>query len=444
MTAQKLIIKKQSGKELSKEEVQFLIKDYITGEIPDYQMAAFLMAVYFQGMSSKETYYFTEAMLDSGDKIDTSVIDGMKVDKHSTGGVGDKVSIILAPLVAAAGVRVPMISGRSLGHSGGTLDKLESIPGFKTNLTISECQKQLLKIGVVLVGQSKKLVPADKKLYALRDSTATIRSIPLITASILSKKLAEGIDALVIDVKVGKGAFFKNQSYALKLTDSLISISEQFNLKTSALFSAMDQPLGNAIGNWLEIKEAIDTLRGKGPEDLVAVTLALGAEMLIKAKISKNTSDAIEKLKQILNSGKAFNKFVEIVKHQGGKVKYIEKPELYYKSKYHYILKSDQSGYIKDINAFEIGLLAMDLGSGRKTMKDKIDYKAGIILLKKVGDYIERKEALAEIFTDIDISENVLEERFLNAVTISNREVQRPKPILGYATKEGVFKEPII
>ena len=442
MTTQQLIIKKQSGKELTAEEIQFLVNGYVSGEIPDYQISAFLMAVYFQGMTYEETYYLTYAMLESGEKIDTSSIPGFKIDKHSTGGVGDKVSIILAPLVAAVGVVVPMISGRGLGHSGGTLDKLESIPRFKTNLKIKDSLKHLSKSGVALVGQTQNLVPADKKIYALRDSTATVRSIPLITASIMSKKLAEGIDGLVLDVKVGEGAFFKNQRYAYKLTDSLISIGERFSLKTTALFTGMDQPLGQAIGNWLEIKESIDMLQGNGPKDLTEVTLALAAEMLLHAKIERTISSAIERLKDVLKSGAAFNKFLDIVKQQGGKVKYIEKPNLYPKSKHHFIIKSERGGYVKSINALEIGMLAMELGAGRKTIKDKIDYKAGIILQKKVGDQVERNEVLAEIFTDANIPENIVRDHFLNATDVTTHDILRPNPILGYATKEGAFKWP--
>lgn len=437
-----LIAKKQSGKDLSEDEIIYLINSYTSGEIPDYQMAAFLMSVYFQEMSQEELYNFTNAMLNSGEKIDTSTIPGIKIDKHSTGGVGDKVSIILAPLVASAGVIVPMISGRGLGHSGGTLDKLESIPGFKTNLSIYESKKKLAKIGVVFMGQTDTLVPADKKMYALRDTTSTIKSISLITASILSKKLAEGIDGLVIDLKVGKGAFFKNQKYGLKLAEKLITISEKFSLKTSVLFTAMDEPLGFHIGNWQEIKEAIEVLKGNGPNDLIDVTLALGAEMLVQAKIERKISSAIEKLKQILSSGAAYSKFLEIVKNQGGKVKYIENPDLYNKSKHHYIIKSERRGYVSNIDALKIGQLAMTLGAGRKTIDDKIDYKAGIVLPKKIGFYVERNEPIAEIFTDKDIPHKILEEQLLNAIKIVKIKLALPNPLLGYATKTGMSRWP--
>jgi len=442
MTTQSIIIKKQKGKEISAEEIDYLINGYVAGKIPDYQVAAFLMAVYFQGMTNEEIYYLTATMLNSGERIDTRTIPGMKVDKHSTGGVGDKVSLILAPLLATAGVSVPMISGRGLGHSGGTLDKLDSIPGFRTDLTIEQSMQQLSKIGVVLIGQTERLVPADKKIYALRDSTATVRSIPLITASILSKKLAEGIDALVIDLKVGKGAFFKDQPYAFKLADKLINISDQFNLKTSVIFTGMNQPLGRTIGNWLEVEESIETLQGKGPADLISVTLALGAEMLLRAKVEKDYVPAENKLKEILNSGQAFQKFIDIVKSQGGKVKFIEHPQSYDKSKYHYIFESERGGYVSDVDALEFGLLAMDLGAGRKTISDVIDYKAGIRLHKKIGDFVERNEPFAEVFTDLEINEDLIKERILNAFSISPNRVAQPNPLLSYANKEGVFRWP--
>ena len=442
MSIQQIILKKQKGKALTGDEIKLLINGYVASKIPDYQMAAFLMAVYFQGMNYEEIYVLTREMIESGEKMSTDSIPGIKVDKHSTGGVGDKVSIVLAPLVAAAGVIVPMISGRALCHSGGTLDKLESIPGFKTNLSIQQSLKLLSKIGVVLVGQTDKLVPADKKIYALRDSTATVESIPLITASILSKKLVEGINALVIDLKVGKGAFFKKYEYALKLADSLISTSEKFDLKTTVLFTAMEQPLGKAIGNWLEIKEVIATLKGEGPEDLLTVTLALGAEMMIRAKIEKNVSDAINRLKIILESGAAYRKFLEIVKNQGGKIKYIENPDLYEKSKYHFTITSERSGYIKEIDALEMGILSMELGAGRKTINDKINHRAGLILNKKVGEFVNRNEPIVEIFTDINFSNVVLNDRISNAIKIAGGKVEKPNPILGYATNEGIFKWP--
>ncbi|MBD3290695.1 thymidine phosphorylase [candidate division KSB1 bacterium] len=440
MTTQSIIIKKQRGKELAQDEINYLINGFISNSIPDYQMAAFLMTVYFQGMTYQETYHLTKAMLDSGEKIDTSVISGFKADKHSTGGVGDKVSLVLAPLVAAAGVIVPMISGRGLGHSGGTLDKLESIPGFKTKLSAKECIKQLENIGVAMIGQSDDIVPADKKIYALRDSTSTVRSVPLITASILSKKLAEEIDALVIDLKVGKGAFFKDQAYAYKLADSLIDISQRFGLQTSVLFTAMDQPIGNAIGNWVEVKESIDTLRGNGPEDLLEVTLALGSEMLMKAKLEKSISEAKDRLKNILASGAAYDKFTEIVKHQGGKLKYIEKPELYDESLHQHIVKSERSGFIDDINSRQIGLLAMELGAGRKTLADRIDHKAGIILKKKMGESVERNESVATVYTDLEISEAEIFDRISNAFNITPSSPPLTNPILGYATKDGISR----
>ncbi len=443
MTAQQIIRKKQAGEELTSAEINFLVDGYVRDHIPDYQVSAFLMAVYFQGMTYEETYHLTLSMLNSGEKIRTDTLTGFKADKHSTGGVGDKVSLILAPLVAAAGVIVPMISGRGLGHSGGTLDKLESIPGFRTNLNLKDCEKQLSQIGVALIGQTARIVPADKKIYALRDSTSTVKSIPLITASILSKKLAEGLDALVIDMKIGKGAFFKSQLRAVQLTDSLIAIGDKFNLKISCLFTAMNQPLGHAIGNWLEMKEAIATLKGHGPKDLLEVTLSLSAEILVKARIEKNYLTAKKKLMELIRSGLAYEKFKEIVHHQKGDARYIDQPHLYPLSKRQINVEIDRRGYIKEIDAMEIGLLSMEIGAGRKTINDSIDYKAGIILTKKVGDQTNRHEKIAEVYTDEDVDEDQIKNRVLKAFIVSQTRVVEPKSILSYATKEGMSKWPL-
>ncbi|MFQ5823935.1 MAG: thymidine phosphorylase, partial [bacterium] len=313
-----IITKKRDGGELSSDELKFLIQGYVEGLIPDYQISAFLMAVYFQGMTFEETVTLTEIMRDSGTVLDLTSILGIKVDKHSTGGVGDKVSLILAPLVASAGLVVPMISGRALVHTGGTLDKLEAIPGFRTNLNLTELKKQLEKIGVALIGQSENLCPADQKIYALRDATATVQSIPLITASILSKKLAEGIDALVLDVKAGNGAIFIEKEKAWELARMLVKTANRFNLKSTALITSMEQPLGQAVGNWLETKEAIETLKGQGPADLIDLTLTLGAQMLVLGNCAHNIAQGKSLLLEKLNSGQAFEKFLKLVELQGG------------------------------------------------------------------------------------------------------------------------------
>ena len=442
MNALQIIAKKQAGNELSGSEIEYFITNYVSGHIPDYQMAALLMAIYYQEMSTEETYFLTRIMLESGAVLDNSSILQPKADKHSTGGVGDKVSVILAPLVACLGVSVPMISGRALGHSGGTLDKLESIPGFDVRLSVSDAIKKLRKNGLVFMAQTEELVPADRRIYALRDSTSTVRSVPLITASILSKKLAENIDALVLDVKIGKGAFFTRQEYALKLSDRLLAVSEKFGLKTSILFTDMDQPLGRSVGNWLEIKESLETMQGNGPSDLNDVTIALGAEMLVQTRIERHYDKAIRLVEQTLKSGAAYEKFLKVVKSQGGKVKYIERPSQYPTSRLVHGIKSERSGYVSSIDALKIGVLAMDVGAGRIMVNDQIDPKAGVFLNKKVGEYVERGEVLATVHTDMNIDVAALNARIWDAFQIVRRKVTAPDPVLGYAVKDGKCKWP--
>ncbi len=398
MNVEQIIVRKRDGNELSENELRFIIEGFAGGEIPDYQMAALLMAIYYRDMSFEETFLLTKLMIESGKSVDFSHLDKFPVDKHSTGGVGDKVSIILAPLVAAAGVAVPMISGRGLGHSGGTLDKLEAIPGFRTRLSLAEFVRQVQKIGIAMIGQTDEIVPADRKIYALRDRTGTVPSIPLVVASILSKKKAEGAKVLVLDVKTGIGAFFSSQEKAQKLAETIIAISERFDLRTTALMTAMDQPLGYAVGNWLETREAIDTLKGNGPKDVLDVTLALGAEMLHRAGVVKNVESAKKNLKELLDAGIAYEKFLKLVEAQDGDVSIIQNPDNYLKSRYHQNIFSDKEGYINTINALNIGLLAMEIGAGRKKMSDEIDYSAGIVLQKKIGDYVTKGEPIAEIF----------------------------------------------
>ncbi|MFQ5770389.1 MAG: thymidine phosphorylase, partial [bacterium] len=326
MNPVELITRKRDGDNLNSEELKYLITSYVAGKIPDYQIASFLMAVYFRGMTPEETAALTQIMRDSGAVLNLSEIHGFKVDKHSTGGVGDKVSLILAPLVASAGLVVPMISGRALAHTGGTLDKLESIPGFRTDIHVNKLKTQLEKIGVVMIGQTDALCPADKKIYALRDATGTVHAIPLITASILSKKMAESLDALVLDVKVGNGAIFKEREKAWELARMLVKTAEHFQLKTVALLTSMEQPLGNAVGNWLETKEAIETLKGEGPEDLVEITLILGAQMLVLANLATNLLAGKKLLQTKLENGAALEKFLQIVEMQGGDCAVIEHP----------------------------------------------------------------------------------------------------------------------
>ncbi|UCE05238.1 MAG: thymidine phosphorylase [bacterium] len=439
MNAEQIIIRKRDGNELSEQELQFIIEGFVNGEIPDYQMVALLMTIYFQGMSYEETFLLTKQMIESGKKLDFSQLDKFPIDKHSTGGVGDKVSIILAPLVAAAGVAVPMISGRALGHSGGTLDKLEAIPGFRTRLTLTEFVVQVEKIGVAMIGQTDEIVPADRKIYALRDRTGTIPSIPLVVASILSKKVAEGVKALVLDVKTGKGAFFSSKDKALKLAETIIAISQKFGLHTTALMTTMDQPLGYAVGNWLETREAIDTLKGNGPRDVVDITLALGAEMLIQARLVDNVISGQNKLRHLLETGNAYEKFLTLVEAQGGDVSIIENPDRYPKSEYQLTIFSENEGYIHSINALRVGLLAMEIGAGRKKISDQIDYGAGIVLQKKVGNSVSKGEPLAEIFCSKKISSKCIQEQFSTVIEIRD-EPKPPSPlILKYISKKSQF-----
>ena len=419
-----------------------MVAGFVAEEIPDYQMAAFLMAIYFQGMSFAETYFLTKAMIDSGSSVDFSNLKVIPVDKHSTGGVGDKISLILAPLVAAAGVPVPMMSGRGLGHSGGTLDKLEAIPGFRTRLSLSEFKAQIDKIGVAMIGQTKAIVPADQKIYALRDSTGTVASIPLVVASILSKKIAEGVKALVLDVKTGKGAFFTSKEKSLALAERLIAIGDKFDLETTALMTAMDQPLGFAVGNWLETKESIDTLTGNGPDDVVELTLALGAEMLYQAKVAPDITSGLKKLKHLLNSGAAFEKFLTLVQQQGGDPSFIEHPGKYPQSRFHHAILSRKRGVVTSIDALKVGLLAMDLGAGRKKMSDPIDYTAGIMIRSKIGQPVDIGDPLFDLYYSREIAKDYLEQKIDDLITIGTGSAETLPLILTYINKKGQQRWP--
>jgi pyrimidine-nucleoside phosphorylase len=380
--------------------MEFLVNGYVKGTIPDYQMSAFLMAVYFRGMDFEETTQLTEIMLNSGKGLDLSSIPGIKVDKHSTGGVGDKISLILAPLVAACGVPVPMISGRGLGHTGGTLDKLESIPGFRTNLSLDEYRKQVSDIGVVMIGQTDDLAPADRRMYALRDVTATVESIPLIAASIMSKKLAEGEDGLVFDVKTGRGAFMEKYDDAVELAKTLVTIGSKSGKKALSFVTDMSQPLGHAVGNWVEVAEAIGCLHGRGPDDLIELTCTLAGAMLKLGGKADTIRQGVEEARKTLALGKAFEKFLQLVNRQGGDTKYIENAEQYPHPKYSLDVVSIREGYIESINALEIGLACIELGAGRKKIRDKVDPNAGLIFKKKVGDAVKQGEQVVAIFAD--------------------------------------------
>jgi len=411
-----IITKKRDGLTLSKEEISYLIKQYTKGSIPDYQMSAFLMATYFNQMNDEEATYLALAMRDSGDSIDLSSIEGVKVDKHSTGGVGDKVTLILGPLLASLGVKFAKMSGRGLGHTGGTIDKLESIPGYQVEISVEDFIKQVQTIGIAIVGQSGDVAPADKKLYALRDVTATVDVIPLIASSIMSKKLASGADAIVLDVKVGHGAFMKTEEEAVKLAKLMVEIGRLAGKKMTAILTGMDEPLGHKIGNGLEVYEAIETLHGKGPKDLVEVTVEIGAHLLLDAKIESDFIVAKQRLYQALNDGSAFHKLIELVQAQGGDIDVLYHPEKLL-SKHTVLVQAHQDGYIMDINALDIGKAAMRLGAGRETKEDLILLDVGLDLHKKIGDYVQKGDCIATLYVkDKGIEE--AKKLIIEAVTI--------------------------
>ena len=403
-----IIEAKKDKKALTKEQIHFFIKGYIDKTIEDYQASALLMAITINGMTSEETAYLTEEMRVSGEVWDLSDIPGLKIDKHSTGGVGDKVSLILGPLVASCGAKMAKMSGRGLGHTGGTLDKMESIPGMRINLTKEEFKKQVKEIGVCIIGQSKDIDPADKKLYALRDVTGTVQSIPLIASSIMSKKLASGADCILLDVKCGKGAFMKTYEDAKILAREMVNIGKELKKNVKAEITDMNQPLGKAVGNSLEIKEVIETLKGNGPKDLEDICLSSGAILLVQAELFKNTEDARKALVENIKNGKAFEKFKEFVKAQGGDVEYIDHPEKFPVSKNLIEIKSDDEGYIKTIDALAIGLGSCHLGGGREKITDVIDMSAGIILNKKVGDFVKKGELLCTLHTNKDNVDHII------------------------------------
>ncbi len=421
-----IIFKKREGQPLTKEEIKFIINGYTIGDIPDYQIAAFLMASFLKELSYEETKELTKAMLESGDIYDLSGIDGIKVDKHSTGGVGDKVSIPLAPLVASLGVPVPMMSGRGLGHTGGTLDKLESIPGFTTNLSFEQFTNSLKSIQVAMIGQSERIAPADKKLYALRDVTATVDNISLITASIMCKKIAEGADAYVFDVKVGKGAFMRSIRNAKHLASSLINIAELFGKKARAIISNMDQPLGNKIGNALEIEESIDLLKGKGPKDLLEVVRELGGIMLFLGDKADSPVTGKEKIGDAISSGLGLKKFTKMIENQNGDTRVVDDPLKYLpQAEYTYEVKAESDGWIKELDAKSIGISALILGAGRENKESIIDPAVGVILKKKIGNKVLKNETIAELKYNNDERLEDAVERFSRAIVISEKSVAK-------------------
>ncbi len=416
MTAYEIIEKKRDGYALTSQEIRFFVQNYLNGTIKDYQMSALLMAVCINGMNHGEIVALTRSYIDSGEVVDFSGLHTPAVDKHSTGGVGDKVSIILAPLAASLGIAVPMISGRGLGHTGGTLDKLESIPGFRTNLDLKTFKKQVESIGVAMIGQTDSIVPADRKIYALRDVTATVESIPLIVASIMSKKIAEGIQGLVLDIKFGNGAFMKEMKQAEALSKTMIQIGNDFGLKTTAYLTSMEQPLGYKIGNWLEIVECIDCLHGKGPEDILEVTLTLTAEMLVLGKKAPTLTEAKKMCKDALSNGCAYEKFKELVKQQGGDIRFIENPSQYPQARFHREIRFDRRGYIGSFKTREIGMANVLLGAGRMRAEDPVDYQSGIVLKKKIGDFVKPGDVVMEVFTNQTTNIELVERKLMDSV----------------------------
>jgi len=429
MIPYEIIRKTQSGRELAEDEIRFMVQGFTDGRVPDYQMAAWLMAIYFQGFSTKETAVLVDTTLHSGKLIDLSDIPGYKADKHSTGGVGDKVSLILGPLVAAAGVQVPMISGRGLGHTGGTLDKLESIPNFTTNYSIDDFKRQVEEIGLCIMSQNEDIVPADKKMYALRDVTATVPSVPLICGSIMSKKIAEGIDGLVLDVKTGSGAFMSEYSASKDLAQKLVTIGKEFGLDVRAMITDMDQPLGYEIGNWNEVVESVECLKGNGPEDLMEVTMGLSAAMLVMAGKAGSDEEAKTLLRGLIDDGQALEKFYQFVEAQNGNVDMLESTKKYPQSEYTEEIRARKNGIIQEIDSFALGMTSVQLGAGRLKMGDTLDPKAGISLRKKVGNTVDENEVLATIMTDKKDVLDRAKSSVLEAFIIGETEVTPPKMI---------------
>ena len=424
-----LIRAKRDREELSSEQIGWMISSYTRDEIPDYQMSAWLMAAFLNGLSHSELTALTHAMLHSGSVLDLSDIPTAKVDKHSTGGVGDKTSLIIAPLVAAAGIAVPMISGRGLGHTGGTLDKLESIPGFNVQLTEAQIRTQLKTIGVAMGGQTADIAPADKRIYALRDVTATVESPELICASIMSKKLAEGLDALVLDVKTGSGAFMKQQNDARHLAELMVATGERMGKKVIALITDMDQPLGRTVGNALEVRECVDVLRGGGPQELSELSFLLSAWMLLLGGVSDSLASAQQRITQLIDSGEAYRKFLDLVSAQGGDVDAIEHPDGLPRAAHTKPLAATASGFVENIACEQIGVASLVLGGGREHKEDVIDPAVGLVLHKKVGDAVTAGEALCEIHYNSDARLHEVEDLIRNAYRIGASAPQ-PRPLV--------------
>ncbi|MFA7359957.1 MAG: thymidine phosphorylase [Candidatus Kapaibacterium sp.] len=417
MNAVEIIKRKRNGGKLSKEEINFFISKHLEGKITDYQVSAFLMAVHFKGMDDEETLHLTELMLNSGEIIDLSFIKGAKVDKHSTGGVGDKTSLILSPQISLLGIYVPMISGRGLGHTGGTLDKLESIKGFNINKNIQQYKDTLAKIGCVMIGQTDTVAPADKKFYALRDVTATVDSIPLITSSILSKKLAEGAEALVFDVKMGSGANLQDEDESRELAKKLVSVSKKFGKKAIAILTDMHEPLGYKIGNWLEVEECIEVMKGAQVPDLIKINNVLAGAMIFLGDKAKSIDEGEKIADELLASGKVYDKFLEMVEEHEGSVDYVEDYKSLKRAKFSRIISAEKTGFINKLDAYGFGLANVELGGGRKKADDKIDYLSGIILEKKCGDEVVKGDAICEVFAED-------EDKFIKSLELINNSIE--------------------
>ncbi len=426
-----LIMKKRNGGALSREEIYFMVEGYTKGEIPDYQMSAMMMAVYFVGMNAQETLHLTMAMAHSGEMLDLSAIDGIKVDKHSTGGVGDKTSLALTPMVAACGVKIAKMSGRGLGHTGGTIDKLESFAGFSTAISTEDFIKNVNEIGISIMGQTRELAPADKLLYALRDVTATVDNMSLIASSIMSKKLAAGADAIVLDVKTGSGAFMKKEKDAFALAEEMVQLGKNAGRNTAAVVSDMDQPLGYAVGNALEVREAIETLKGKGPKDFTELCLTLGSYMLLMGGKARTEDEGREMLKRAISSGEALSKLAQFVKAQGGSEKMVYEPALLPKAKRQEPVLAEEEGYVEKIVCDEVGICSLMLGGGRETKESVIDLSVGIVLEKKVGDKVNAGDVLAWLHANDSEKLKAAKERLLSAYTIGKNKKNGGKVIIG-------------
>lgn len=432
-----LITKKKYGEKLSKKEINYIIEGYVSGEIPDYQISALLMAIYFKGMDMDETISLTEAMINSGDVVDLSNIEGVTADKHSTGGVGDKTSLTLLPLMACCGLKVSKMSGRGLGHTGGTLDKLESIPGFNINLSKEDMSSVVNNVGFAIAGQTTNLVPADKKLYALRDVTATVDNMSLIASSIMSKKIASGADSIILDVKIGSGAFMKDIEHAVELAVTMVNIGKGFNRNVGVVLTNMEEPLGLAVGNSIEVIEAIDTLKGNGPEDFTELCIFLNSVILKLTGIVSNIEEGKLKTNEVIESGKAFEKFREFISAQNGDIEYINEPNKFTSSIYSYEIKSAKDGYIKAIDAEKIGLCSLMSGAGRETKESNISYSSGILLKKKTGDKVSKGDLLGTIYTDKEGIENELKTMFIESYTFNTSPVSKKETIIGLVDEYG-------